>query len=208
MHLSHRISEDLDLLTHSAQLPRASINGLVRILSENGFTVERNDDAAAYEEFLIAGKSLHDYQQDFLVDGVKVSLLTPISDIASMVAPSSEPIPRVASLREIFGCKTIASADRCVSRDWLDLYVMFRDCGFTLADFRNVFHGVLGPDLRISIAFQNLCRGSRSLTDPGYEALMENPPSLKEISEYFSHMRAEYETTATIEAFKRASTNS
>lgn len=204
MHIGHRISEDLDLITLTHKLPSPSLDVLVMLLERNGFTVVRDDDPTRYEEFLIAGASLHDYQQNFLVNGVKVNIFTPDSDLAGMVEPSSAPLVRVASLSELFRTKALAAANRSVSRDWIDLFVLFKRHGFTLADFHAAFQqpGIHDPAQRIARAFQNLCRGVASVTDPGYETLIPEAPSLAELAEFFIAMRDEYEIQQARDTFR------
>src|SRR5258708_5648308 len=90
------------------------------------------------------------------------------------------PAVRVATLPELFRSKVLASSNRCLSRDWIDLYVLVTQAGFTISDFRDVFYreGVLIPGIRISQAFRNLCRGVASPSDPGYEMLMDGAPTV------------------------------
>lgn len=206
LHLGHRLSEDLNFVTVSHRLPRPRLSGLVRLMEEFGFQVENDDSQDAYEEFLIAGLSLHDYQQNFLVNGVKLNIFTAQSDLAAMLDCTGGPAlhPRVATLPELFGTKALAAANRCASRDWLDLYILFQR-GFTLDDFREAFFhpGVLSPDQRIAQAFANLSRGIISASDPGYATLLEDPPQLSQIASFFSSMRDEYETIGVSKAFKR-----
>jgi hypothetical protein len=205
MHIAHRVSEDLDFITVGNKLPRAALNGLVMILERDGFIVERDDDQAAYEEFLIAGESLHDYQQNFLIDGVKVNIFAPDPDLGGMIETSREPLVRVASLPELFRTKALAAANRCVSRDWIDLYALLRSQGFTLADFHEAFQrpNIHNPAQRISQAFQNLCRGVKSVTDPGYETLAPDAPSLMELAKYFTALRDAYQTEQSRVTFQQ-----
>jgi Nucleotidyl transferase AbiEii toxin, Type IV TA system len=206
LHLGHRISEDLDFVTVNHRLPRPRLNGLVRLAQEFGFHIESDDSQDAYEEFLIAGMSLHDYQQNFLVNGVKLNIFTAQSDLVAMLDSTGAPVPhpRVATLPELFRTKALASANRCASRDWLDLYILFQH-GFTLDDFREAFFrpGILSPHQRIAQAFANLSRGIMPASDPGYATLLEEPPPITQISSFFSSMRDAYETAAVTEAFRQ-----
>jgi hypothetical protein len=206
MHIGHRVSEDLDFITISQKLPRAALDALVMLLEHGGFSVVRDDDPAIYDEFLIAGQSLHDYQQNFLFNGVKVNFFTPNPDLAGLVEPSSDPLVRVASLPELFRTKALAAANRSISRDWIDLYVLCKEHGFTTADFHQAFHrpGIHDPPQRMARAFQNLCRGATSITDPGYETLMPDAPSLADVSQFFVRMRDEYETRQAREMFRES----
>lgn len=204
MHIAHRISEDLDFITHSSVLPTGALKGLVTLMQDAGFAVERDDDTTAYEEFLIIGRSLHDYQQNFIVGGVKLNIFTPQPDLASVVKWSVSEVPVVATLQELFKTKALAASNRCTSRDWIDLYMLFQSHGFTLQDLVDSFKtdAIPNPRQRISQAFQNLCRGVASAADPGYESLLENPPSLSKIAAFFSTVRDEYESTESFQAFR------
>jgi len=206
LHLGHRISEDLDFVTVNHKLPRSCLDGLVRLMREFGFRVEHDDSQDAYEEFLIAGLSLHDYQQNFVVNGIKLNIFTAQSDLAAMLDPTDAPasLPRVATLPELFRTKALASANRCASRDWFDLYVLFQN-GFTLADFREAFfrQGILSPHQGIALAFANLSRGVLPASDPGYAGLLKDPPPITEIAAFFSALRDKYETTEVTEAFEK-----
>ncbi len=205
MHLAHRISEDLDFMVVAQKLPRTELNGLMMILQGAGFMVVRDDDSAAYDEFLIAGQDLHDYQQNFLIDGVRVNFFAPDPDLAGMVERSCESLVRVATLSELFRTKALACANRCLSRDWLDLYVLFTERHSTLSDFHAAFQrpGIANPGRKISDAFQNLCRGVKSIVDPGYEMLMPSAPTLEKMAEYFRKLRDEYQTEQARLAFRR-----
>lgn len=195
MHIGHRMSEDLDLITRERRLPRAALDTLIVQLEQAGFAVVRADDETAYEEFLIAGESLHDYQQDFLINGVKVSIVSPSIHWVGALDPSVEPFVRVASLTELFRLKALAASERSLSRDWIDLYLLFKEHGFSISDFQQAFKGpgIHYPDQAISQAFQNLCRGIKSAIDPGYETLIDNAPSLDELAAFFKSMRDQYQ---------------
>ena len=82
LHFAHRLSEDLDFAyvgTGTAlelRLPRRRLAWGIRGLRADGFSVEADDDQGAMEEFEIAGQDLHDYQQNHIVGGVKLSVFT------------------------------------------------------------------------------------------------------------------------------------
>jgi hypothetical protein len=47
----------------------------------------------------------------------------------------------VASIAELFRLKAIAASEKRLSRDWIDLYYLSTEHGFTLADFQQAFQG-------------------------------------------------------------------
>jgi Nucleotidyl transferase AbiEii toxin, Type IV TA system len=205
LRIGHRISEDLDFITADRRLPKTALSALVRMLQRDGFDAVRNDNPAAYEEFLIAGDSLHDHQQDFLINGVKVSFVAPYPEWAGVLESHEGAGVRVASLRELFCLKAIAAANRRLSRDRVDLYFLIKEHGFTLTDFDGALRGpgTHHPEDAIGRAFQNLCASSTTPTDPGYETLMESPPSREELVQFFTLLRDEYQTEQARIAFRR-----
>jgi hypothetical protein len=204
MQIGHRVSEDLGFLTVERRLPREAMDALLMRLGEAGLKVVRNDNQAAYEEFLIAGESLHDHQQDLLVDGVKVSLVAPYPHWAGALERLDQPLVRVASLPELFRLKALAAAERRVSRDRIDLYFLFKEHGFTVADFEKAFRGpdIHYPERAIAQAFENLCSDVRSPSDPGYETLMQDPPSREVVAKFFVRLRDEYQIEQARKGFE------
>jgi predicted nucleotidyltransferase component of viral defense system len=187
----HRISEDLDFAFLSERLPISAINLLLRKYPD----WIRNDNLDAYEEFLVAGQSLHDYQQDFVSgDGVKLTFLAEEKRVWSLLdhtADHARPL-RVATTKEIFGLKCLVSAKRSKSRDAYDLYVLFEEHGFSISDMAEAFERTNQPS-HIDIAFRRLCSGITAPDDEGYEALIESPPSKETLKAYFQGLRDRYE---------------
>lgn len=203
LRIGHRISEDIDLVWAGPKLPRTALDITMRLIKEAGFTsVERDDDNDAYDEFLNAGMSLHDYQQNFLVDGVKLQFFAPDQDLVRLLTPPAgqkNPGPRLAELSEIFDLKCLAAANRSVSRDALDLFVMLRDHGFTLSNFAEAFRKA-GLKKGAEQALSNLARGTFSPADPGYEALMDHPPGRDDLRTFFQAYRNSFEIEMAAQA--------
>jgi len=203
LRVGHRISEDLDFVWSDRKLPRAALDVALRFIRESGFVkVERDDDSDLYDEFLIAGMSIHDYQQNFIIDGVKLQFFAPEPDLASLLAPPQglpPDGPRVAELAEIFDLKCLAAANRCVSRDALDLYVLLREHGFTAANFAHAFKKAELPK-GAERALANLTREIYPPTDPGYEALMDTPPTRADLRSFFLNFRDEFEIESAARA--------
>src|SRR5205823_13036625 len=83
---------------------------------------------------------LHDYQQDFLVNGkVKASFFVPDAPMTKVLGKAASGKTRVATLSELFKTKCLVSAIRSKTRDWLDLYVLLHDYGFSIHDFEKAF---------------------------------------------------------------------
>src|SRR5262249_5733014 len=144
----------------------------------------------------IAGMDLNDYQQNYLAaETVKVTFFCPDSEVQMHIGPSAENGPRVATLDEIFAIKCLVSADRSKSRDWFDLYVLMRNHGYTAARFEEVFSTSKVPQ-KMDIALTRLCSGRPHQQDEGYKSLLTNPPSLVQMSEFFSEVADEARTAA------------
>lgn len=193
LQIGHRRSYDLDLCFCTQQLPIRQIDRVIAALEGAGITAQRSDDPAAYDEFLNAGMSLHDFQQDFLTNqGVKLTFLAADADAATILNPGCASGPRVASLEEIFRLKALVSAKRSNSRDWFDLYVLMTQHGFSIRDFADTFHRTC-QELSLDIAFNRLCSGRTAPDDPGFEALCDEPPTLDTLRAYFVAERNGYE---------------
>ena len=187
LRIGHRRSEDLDFAFLSEKLPTSAIALLLR--KYPGWT--RNDNLANYDEFLIAGQSLHDYQQDFLVNGVKVSFVA-LPDLARVVAPNTGNTVRIATVDELFKTKALVTAERSKSRDWFDLYILIKYHGYSVFDYYKAFESA-GQLLKAENGMNRLCRGIPQLSDEGFEELMKNPPTLEEMAAFFKEQRDLYE---------------
>jgi hypothetical protein len=143
LRLHHRVSEDLDLAFPGERLPRPRLDALGRSAIAQGVTLERQDDEAALREFADGGLDLHDYQQDFLANhAVRISFFAPDAPLQKLLAGAAgaaEAKVRVGTLSEVFKAKCLVSALRSKTRDWLDLYLLLRDHGFTIADYVAAF---------------------------------------------------------------------
>jgi len=205
LHIGHRISEDLDFIYPHIRLPRNRLNALLRAAAAGGFEFAPNDNEAALEEFIIAGMELRDYQQDFLVNRkVKVSFFAPDEQLSNVLAPSAgleEPV-RVATLAECFRTKAIVSAIRSKSRDWLDLYMLMREHGFSVRDYRQAFIDAGIAD-QCDTGLARLCSGVAARDDEGYQDLLPNPPTLAAMKEFFIAQRDSLEIARAAEAKKR-----
>ncbi len=201
LQIHHRTSEDLDFAYPGDRLPQARIKALILSMQEKEAHFARSDSVASLEEFEVAGMDLHDYQQDFLVGGVKVSFFALEAAARKLLRNTDalEPV-RVASLSEIFKLKALLCADRSKTRDWFDLFVLMRDHQFTMRDFWCAF-AEAGEELKRETALDRLCRGIPQRSDEGFEALLQNPPTLEEMRQFFSDLRDRYEVERAAAAF-------
>ena len=203
--LRHRLSEDLDFVFPQPRLPRARLEALCRQAPSAGFNFEPNDNEAALQEFVQSGLELHDYQQDFLVNGqVKVSFFAPDEALRKVFSGQHKSVARVASLAELFKSKALVSAMRSKTRDWLDLYLLLRDHGFTIRDYQAAFQES-GSLAQCDIGLSRLCSGQPQRDDEGYAHLLANPPTLAEMTNFFIAQRNQLEI-ATAAAFAAGKT--
>lgn len=201
--IKHRLSEDLDFVWLQPRLPRLKLEVFCRGAGEEGFRFMSNDDEAALQEFANDGMELRDFQQDYLVnDAVKVSFFAPDEAQRRVFAPATESGVRVATLPEIFKSKALVSAVRSKTRDWLDLFLLLRDHGFTLRDYRAAFVQA-GISSQADTGLARLCSGVPQRDDEGYAHLLANPPSLEEMKQFFMTQRDKLEVELAAEAAAR-----
>ena len=201
--IRHRVSEDLDFVFPELRLPRQRLSVLCRQARADGFNFKPNDDEAAVQEFAEGGLELHDYQQDFLVNNtVKVSFFAPDEAQRKVFVSPDESRARVATLAELFKSKALVSAVRSKTRDWLDLFLLLRDHGFTLRDYRQVF-AESGNLIQCDIGLARLCSSLPQRGDEGYSHLLTNPPTLEEIKNFFIAQREKLEVELAAEAKRK-----
>jgi len=196
--IRHRHSEDLDLIFPEIRLPRERLDALRRSAGQAGFDFQRNDDEAAVQAFAQDGLELHDYQQDFLAGGaVKVPFFAPDETVRKIFSGARESKVRIAALAEIFKTKCLVSAARSKTRDWLDLYLLMRQHGFTIHDYRRAFVEA-GMAAQCDIGLARLCSGVPQRDDEGFAHLLPRAPSLDEMKAFFIAQRnlLEIETAA------------
>jgi len=109
---------------------------------------------------------------------------------------------RVGTLQELFKTKSLVSALRSKTRDWLDLYLLLHDYGFSIRDFRNAFREA-GVESQCGIALARLCSGAPQADDEGYAHLLPNPPSLDDMRAFFVAERNRLEIEAAADAARQ-----
>ncbi len=144
-----------------------------------------------------------DYQQDFLVNGeVRVSFFAADEAQQKALAGPAQSQVRVATLPELFKTKCLVSARRSKTRDWLDLYLLMREHGFTIRDYQAAFQHA-GGAAQCDIGLARLCSGVPQRDDEGYAHLLPNPPTLDEMKAFFVEQRNKLEIETAAEAARR-----
>ncbi len=202
LRIGHRRSEDLDLAWSGPRLPREQLQAFIRLGSVSGFDLERDEDEVTVQSFADTGLNLDDYQQNFLVNGVKVSFFTPEPPLAKVLQASPGPGVRLATLPELFKAKCLVSAVRSKTRDWIDLYLLLRDHGFNLRDYVAAFQEA-GVPSQSDIGLARLCSGVPQKDDEGYAHLLVNPPTLEQMTVYFVSQRDQLEVELAQQALTR-----
>lgn len=186
LRIAHRISEDLDFAYPATRLPLQQMNAFLHAAQGPRLSFVPNQDPLAVEEALNAGNELENYQQDFIAnETVKVTFFAPEADLNEVLGSEPAAKLRVATLDEIFASKALVCADRSKTRDWFDLYVMMTQHGYAMEDLYNVFER-LERLPKFNIASSRLRACHPSLSDEGYEQLLDNAPSLESMRSYFS----------------------
>jgi hypothetical protein len=113
--------------------------------------------------------------------------------------PEPERTARVATLAELFKSKCLVSAQRSKTRDWLDLYLLFREHRYTLRDYWEAFREA-GVEAQAGTGLSRLCSGSPQRDDEGYAHLLPNAPGIEEMKQFFTQQRDELEIQLAAEA--------
>ena len=195
LHLGHRTSEDLDFITTLPRLPRAVLRNVEEMIRRDGHTVVYRDIPASVDDFEKAGMDLHDYSQNWLIDeSVKVTFFTADEHHKRVLAdPNRDDRFRVGSLDELSALKALVACERSKSRDWVDLFILERDHGFGLAQWKGAYDKAGLTSAHFERALNRICEGARLPTDEGFSALLSNPPSLDAITSHFRALREAYE---------------
>lgn len=195
LHISHRMSQDLDFITTLDKLPRNLLQRLAQNLKADGLDVVPVDDPVAHDEFLIAGMDLHDYSQNWLVGGqVKVTFFTAEPHHQSLLhGIKPQEGFTIASLDQCSDLKAIVATSRSKSRDWVDLFVLERDHMFGLLAWKKAYQKAGLTEGHFETALNRICSGIVQKDDEGYHSLMPNPPTLSQIADRFRDLREAYE---------------
>lgn len=205
LRIGHRISEDLDFAYLGRELPKQRLALLRKMLHDEGIEFVLDQDPAAEEEFIDSGLLLEDSQQNYLAhlpEGtVKVSFVRFDNELTATLDGNEESPLRVATLDEAFKTKTLACAERSKTRDWFDLYVLMTRHGYGGEDFYRVFTDA-AHESSFDIASMRLRSGKPSLSDEGYASLIEQPPSIEDMRNYFVDMLDRLEVDVSASTFK------
>jgi hypothetical protein len=190
---AHRISEDLDFAFAGKKLNRADIKSVLNHLAALGKSVVYNNPPEAVEEAINDGIDLDDYQQDYLVDGVKLSFFA-FGDYdidrdlirGALLAPARIGHVNVADLHTLFDTKCIVLTERVKSRDLFDLWWLTHQNG-DLFSTQDIFETVqkYRPWMQYEHIRHRLLDWKIPATDESFAALISEPVTVDSIRAVF-----------------------
>lgn len=172
-HLSHRTSFDLDIATTDDRLDRSNIESLICHLRASGREVVDVLSLSEIANFENDGLDLRDYQQDYEVDDVRLTLFAFGENKAQKnILLNDTAFPygslNIASIDAIFKMKSLVLIDRNKSRDVFDLYYMINHCKYEVTEiFKHL--SAFRPNSSHEIAKDRLIDHQFQLTDEGYD---------------------------------------
>jgi predicted nucleotidyltransferase component of viral defense system len=197
LRIGHRISEDLDFIwahddsLHDVKLPRQKIDKAIFCLrNEYGFHAEKISHPAEEDDFINDGLDLDDFQQDYVINGTKVTFFYASPDASAVLSgihSSPEEPLRVATTQEIFFLKTMLIMERTKSRDYFDLYTLLKSHHADLNEAKSVIMASSTYNAW-DVFMKRLSTLPVMKHDEGYHQLMNNDaqcPSLEDMREFF-----------------------
>jgi len=127
------------------------------------------------------GYDIEDYQQDWLVDGIKFTFFTIESDsgrekVANDPGDKWSKHLRMASLETLFTTKVLVLANHHSIRDNFDIYTFFSRDHYNINDLKEIYQ-LHRPNTSIQIPIDRLLNTDYPLTDPGLDGLIEESES-------------------------------
>jgi hypothetical protein len=191
VYLTHRLSEDLDFATAEKKLPKEAISLFIKRLREQGSEIVDILPLADRHDAINEGIDIDDYQQDWSIDGVKLTFFTLSQDngrekLVSDPGKKWSKNLRLASLETLFVTKSLVLADRHAMRDNYDMYALLLLDDFSYADVVKAFK-TFRPHADLKIPIKRLLSSDYPLTDPGLSGLIkeEEEETIRRIQEYF-----------------------
>lgn len=179
----HRYSMDLDFATTSINLDQRAINNIINQLKASGHAVEFATDPIKIQEADNEGITLKDYQQDWLIDGVKVTFFS-IGDnpverdrLASQTFKKDQNV-RIMGIDGLFVTKCIALMNRIKSRDLYDLLWMIQHDNKSIVEVFNTIQD-LRPHINYETIRFRLLDWPIPITDEGIDA--KEPMSAEDV---------------------------
>jgi hypothetical protein len=177
LHDAHRVSEDLDFVSLDRKLDRDSIREAVTALAEGDPPTLITSDIAR-QEFENDGMDVDDFQQDWLVDGVKVTFFTVDGEQRDAIGSAKLHKAGTMSVLDadgIFALKSMVLLDRKTSRDTFDLWHFVANRGKTVQQISEAMGEAAryhGADARLAL----IAPDAFKTADPGFMPLSAGAP--------------------------------
>lgn len=149
---------------------------------------------AARHDAINEGYDIEDYQQDWLVDDVKLTffVLEPENGRDKLAKDPGNPWLeniRLASLDTLFVTKSLVLSDRHAFRDNFDMKVLLELSEFSYEDLIDAYK-VYRPETSLEIPKKRLLCTDYPLTDPGLLGLIEEEEKLtiNRVHRYFDSL--------------------
>lgn len=176
----HRQSEDLDVAWLATRLPRNRLSAVIEALEASGrkALLATNESARLYWEN--EGEDIDDHQQDWMVDGVKLTFLAADSPERAERLRAA-PTHRFGALevldREaIFEAKSRLLVARTTTRDLFDVWWFLTHGGHTIHEVVALMQQA-NPHYADSMIRARLLPSRAPLTDPGVQPVLPGAPS-------------------------------
>jgi len=191
IHLKHRLSKDLDfMLIQKNNLPK---NDILKFAAKHN-AVSMPFDTYEQQKMLNEGGNIDDYQQRYKINGVKIKFIINLGNILEQnIVNSNNKIHYknniyIASINSIFEMKSLLLMDRNKIRDLFDLYILLEKYDYTIKDILDTIkkYRITYTDEDILRWIENKNYSEIETTDEGLDGLISQPPSKKELINYFS----------------------
>ena len=198
IYLKHRLSEDLDFATAEKTLPTQAISDLLERFKRTGSVIEDILSLAARHNAINEGYDIEEYQQDWLIDGVKLTFFTLEKEngrekLALDHGKKWNNKLRLASLDTLFVTKALVLTDRHAIRDNFDMYTLMMQGSYSYNDLIQAYN-TYRPHASLKIPETRLLNKDYPLTDPGINGLIEESEEeiINNIHVFFSEIISNY----------------
>jgi len=202
LYFEHRLSEDLDFATTDQTLPRSTILELLDRLTRKGAVVENILPLAARQDAINDGVDIEDYQQDWSIDGVKLTFFTleeknGRQKLTTDTGKVWKNNLRLASLDSLFVTKALVLTDRHAMRDNFDMHAFMSQGGYAYQDVIDAYK-IYRPYASLKIPEKHLLSKDYPLTDPGFDGLIEKSEQdiIDSLHHFFSELIGQYKRKA------------
>lgn len=198
IYLKHRLSEDLDFATTDKTLPTQAISDLLARFERTGSVIEDILPLAARHDAINEGIDIEDYQQDWLIDGVKLTFFTLDKENGSeKLALDHGEVwcnkLRIASLDTLFVTKALVLTDRHALRDNFDMRSLMTQGSYSYNDLIRAYK-TYRPYASLNYPESRLLSKDYPLTDPGLDGLIEESEEeiINNIHVFFTKIIGDY----------------